>query len=361
MFVLNIAAILLLFFSYLAAYVSPAGNFWWLQFFSLTYGILLSANIFFILFWLFVERKKAWYSLIAIIFGANRILAIYQPAFAQPELSVPKNSSYHIKVMSFNVHLFDLYNWSGRHEHRDKILDYLKRESPDVVCFQEYFTSDGLQKGFRMNDTLKSILAADYSHIAYTTTLHDNKDHWGIATFSKYPIVNKKTVHFRKNRKNAFIYSDITVGTDTLRVINTHLESIRFKPEDYKFMQNPGESEEELSSGLNILRKLKRAYTKRSQQVNVLKSEMIKSPYPVIVCGDFNDTPSSYAYHNLSEGLSDAFRESGKGFGKTYGGSLPSYRIDYILHDKKLKSIGFITSNKKLSDHYPISCLVYKE
>src|SRR5207253_3238831 len=138
--------------------------------------------------------------------------------------------------------------------------------------------------------------------------------------------------------KNVFLCSDIVVGNDTFRVVNTHLESIRFKPEDYKFIENIGaESEEELNGSINILRRMKRAYTKRAQQVSVLKNEITGSSYPVILCGDFNDTPNSYTYNVLSDGLSDSFRQSGKGFGRTYAGIFPSYRIDYILHDKKLK------------------------
>jgi endonuclease/exonuclease/phosphatase family metal-dependent hydrolase len=80
-----------------------------------------------------------------------------------------------------------------------------------------------------------------------------------------------------------------------------------------------------------------------------------QSPYPVIICGDFNDTPSSYTYHQLSEGLIDAFKESGNGIGHTYGGALPSFRIDYILHDERFKSTRFNTIRSKFSDHYPIT------
>jgi len=265
--------------------------------------------------------------------------------------------------MTFNVRVFDLYNWSGKHELRKKILDFLKAESPDIVCFQEYYTSEGTALNYRMTDSLAAIIPAAYSHVEYSTTLHNNLDHWGIATFSKYPIVRKQALHFQQRNRNIFLCTDILAGNDTLRIINTHLESIRFKPEDYKFIENIGneKQEEELNSSLNILRKMKRAYSKRAKQVETLKEEITRSPYSVILCGDFNDTPGSYSYQILSDGLTDSFRESGKGFGKTYAGSFPSFRIDYILHDKKLKSFNYKTYRENLSDHYPISCMIYKE
>jgi endonuclease/exonuclease/phosphatase family metal-dependent hydrolase len=363
MFLLNIIAIVFLIFSYLAAYISPASRFWWLQFFGLAYGIILIVNIFFVILWLFLKRKNAWHSVIAIVIGVNRVFQIFQPNIVAAENKLPANSSYSVKVMSFNVRLFDLYNWSGKHEYRDKIIAFLNSESPDIVCFQEYYSSEGTDYNFRMNDTLKLILPASYSHIQYTTNLHDNKDHWGIATFSKYPIVSKKKVHYRKKGKDLFICTDVVIQQDTLRIINAHLESIRFKTEDYHFIESLGtdDNPEELKGGITILKKIKWAYTKRARQIIVIREEIVSSPYPVLLCGDFNDIPSSFTYNKISAGLADAFRESGSGFGKTYAGSFPSFRIDYILHDKRLKSAGFSTHRVNLSDHYPISCVLYKE
>ena len=167
-------------------------------------------------------------------------------------------------------------------------------------------------------------------------------------------------MHFKKKGGNIFLLTDIRVGDDTLRVFNTHLESIRFRWEDYQFIRNLGNEEveqDEISGGLSILRRLKRAFVKRANQVAVLHDSIQHSPYPVIVCGDFNDTPSSYAVHILSDDLTDAFRESGRGIGKTYSGIFPSFRIDYIFHDRRLKSWDYDTyRDEPLSDHYPISC-----
>lgn len=264
--------------------------------------------------------------------------------------------------MSFNVRLFDLYNWTHNFETRKQIFDFLSGESPDVLCLQEYYTSESTDQHFDNNDTLNKILNTKYSQIEYSLTLR-RKDHWGIATFSKFPIINKGAVNFQKDGGNIFIFSDIVIGSDTVRVFNTHLESIRFNTKDYQFIENfaKGNEQDEIGISLSILKRLKRAFINRSMQVALLNKHVLASPYPVILCGDLNDTPTSYAYSILSKKLKDAFRESGSGSGKTYAGKFPSFRIDYILHDEKLQSSGYKTYYNKLSDHYPLSCWIYKE
>jgi endonuclease/exonuclease/phosphatase family metal-dependent hydrolase len=358
MFVLNMLAVIFLLLSYLAAYVSPVGSLWWLQLVALTYGFLLLLNLSFLLFWILAKRKTWWYSAVAILIGFSRIFGIAELGFAsstEPERSAA--GKFPVKVMSFNVRLFDLYNWFRNNETRGKIFDFLKNESPDIACFQEYYSSDRKLADFNNNKAVPKILSAPYSHIEYTVTARDS-DHWGIAIFSKHPIVKKQAVHFEKRGGNIFIYADVRIGNDTIRVFNTHLESIRFRNEDYRYVENLRNDveQDEMAGGLKILQRLQRAYARRAAQVDVLKKEIESSPYSVIVCGDFNDTPSSYSYHKISEGLKDAFRESGTGFGKTYAGLFPSFRIDYMLHSEKLFSTHYRTHREKVSDHFAITC-----
>jgi len=364
MFLLNTIAIIFLLLSYTASYISPDGNFWWLQIIGLAYGSLLITNFCFIIFWLLMRKKKFLFSLFAILVGFSKIFGIVELRLSGSESGVndttnSKLQTPNIKVMSFNVRLFDLYNWFHNTETRKKIFEFLKQESPDVICFQEYYHTDPTRHGdfYANNDTLRSIIPAAYSHIEYNLTLREH-EHFGIATFSKYPIINKQALHFKKRGGNIFIYSDVVVAEDTLRIVNAHLESIRFKEEDYRYIENISNDveQEDVTGGIRILKRMRRAYGVRARQVDVLKDSINKSPYPVIVCGDFNDTPSSYTYHKIADGLVDSFRESGSGFGKTYAGLFPSFRIDYIFHDPRLKSFNYTTHNQKLSDHYAISC-----
>jgi len=361
-FILNIVAALTLVCSYAASYISPQ-KVWWLALFGLGYGITLSINLFFVFFWLLLRDRRFWVSFILILLGISKVLNIFElDLFSSAQEKKSKDTQFPVKIMSFNVRLFDLYNWTHNHETRAEIFNFLSKESPAIVCMQEYYSCDSSDQDFKNNDTLKKVIPSPYSHIEYSLTLRGT-DHWGIATFSKYPIIHKQAVHFQQKGGNIFIFSDVVIGQDTVRVFNTHLESIRFGIKDYKFIENLGNNDEadEVDRSVSIIRRLKRAFIKRAKQVEVLHQYIVQSPHPVIVCGDFNDTPSSYTYSILSGGLKDAFRESGSGFGKTYAGAFPSFRIDYILHDKIFNSSGYQTVKENLSDHYPIICWIGKK
>ncbi len=354
---LNLLAVFGFILSFLAAWISPQ-TIWWLALFGLAFEILFVINLFFVFYWLLLRSRRFVLSLLFVLLGIGKILGIFQINF-QSENEKQLSENGYIKVISFNVRLFDLYNWFHNKETRQNIFEFLKKESPDIICFQEFYTSDKKDPAFRNADTLKYYLQAAFSQLEYTVNL--KSDHWGIATYSKYPIVRKGAKHFAKKGGNIFIMSDIKIGEDTVRVFNTHLESIHFGWSDYKFIQNLNNDEieqDEIKGSLTILRRLKKAFVKRAVQVDVLHDSISASPHPVIVCGDFNDTPSSYTYSIISKNLTDAFRESGSGAGKTYAGPFPSFRIDYIFHDKKIKSAAYRTIKEKLSDHYPVSCMV---
>ena len=246
------------------------------------------------------------------VFGILAFLLALPTAYRyiQFSSSTKINDSEVIKVTSYNSMLFDLYNWWHDKETRPKLFTNLKNINSDILCLQEFYTSE--EKGDYDNiDTVMTKLNFSYFHAEYTETLRDF-DHWGIATFSKFPIINKEAKHFAKRGGNIFISSDIKIGDDTIRVINTHLESIHFGWSDYKFIQNFNNDDvdqDELKGSLNIIRRLRKAFIKRATQVEVLHDSIAVSPYPIIVCGDFNDTPSSYTYAILAENLKDALEK----------------------------------------------------
>lgn len=358
LWVMNVMALIGLVFSLLAAYISPS-YIWWLALFGLAFGPLFIINLVFFIYWILLRRRRAFFVLVFLLISFTRLPGMFRINLSSEEKTEIESEKSRLKIMSFNVRLFNLYNWFHNTDTRNLIFKFLKDEAPDVVCFQEFYSSEKKGNELRNDETLRKILSA-YAHIEYTLTLR-NTDHWGIATYSKYPIIRKGSVHFQKQGGNIFIYTDIVKGNDTIRVFNTHLESVRFKWEDYKFIENLGNDEvqqDELDGGIKILRRLKRAYMKRADQVNVLHDTIEASPYPVLLCGDFNDTPSSFAYSILADDLQDAFKESGRGFGTTYAGPFPSFRIDYIFHSKELRTYQFKTHKADLSDHYAITCFV---
>lgn len=252
--------------------------------------------------------------------------------------------------------LFDLYNWGKDWETRPKIFNSLADINSDILCIQEFYTSE--EKGdYNNKDSVKQLLKLPYQHVEFTETLR-GFDHWGIATFSKFPIVNQGKLVFKTRSNNICIFSDIVINNDTIRVYNVHLQSIGFSRNDSKFIQDvisDKDANDELENSKNILRRIKRAFTKRTKQVEMIKTHMKTCRYKIILCGDFNDTPASYTYEALSKNLNDAFIEKGKGFGRTYAGKWPQFRIDYILHDKKLECKKYSRSDETFTDHYPIT------
>ena len=351
----HIAAICLLI-AYLAPYVSPE-NFWYISFFGLGYPVLVFVNLLFVIYWGLQLKKRTFYSLLIILGGWSQMAKYVQINFN----NTPDKSKKLIKVMSYNVRLFDLYDWSHITGTRKKMFELINDENPDIMCLQEFFTRDSSNQ-FSNLDTLLKFQKAKNTQIEYTNRSGKTK-HLGVAIFSSYPIVAKGKIIFDTKTNNICIYSDIKINDDTVRIYNVHLQSIQFDYEDYKFVDDiiNNKETEELEKSKNILKRMKKAFIKRSIQTELVAEHISRSPYPVIICGDFNDPPASYSYHTISKNLRDAFVESGNGFGRSYVGKFPSFRIDYILHSNQYKAYEFRTIREELSDHFPICCYLEKQ
>jgi endonuclease/exonuclease/phosphatase family metal-dependent hydrolase len=333
-----------------AKYISPV-LFWLPAFFGLAFPFLFALNLVLVIYWL-VQFKPA------IIFGLVALVMSLPTAYRYVQISLPQKKSEVklLKVSSYNSMLFDLYNWSHNAQSRSSILNNLADINPDILCIQEFYTSE--EKGdFNNADTLKKLLKTKYYHSEFTTTLREF-DHWGIATFSKFPIINQGKIVFQTTSNNICIFSDIVTGVDTIRVYNIHLQSVSFSKRDNQFLEDvmsEKDAENEMANSKNILRRLKRAFVKRTNQVEMIVTHMKTCPYKIIMCGDFNETAASYSYQKLSHDLKDAFIERGNGFGRTYAGKWPQFRIDYILHDQRLHCADFKRSAETFTDHFPIT------
>ncbi|MBC7863116.1 MAG: endonuclease/exonuclease/phosphatase family protein [Bacteroidia bacterium] len=347
---LNYIAIVALLCSYAARFINPV-SFWYLAFFGLAYPVVLLVNIFFILYWTAQLRIYSFLSLIFILLGLRSFFS-----YVQITLVDTKPQKTDVKVMSYNSMLFDLYNWSHNEKSREEIFGMLEEESPDILCLQEFYTSEN-PKSFNNKDTLTKFLPTTNIHCEYTTTLR-GWDHWGIATLTKYPIVRKGKLIFNTKTNNICIFTDVIIEKDTVRIYNMHLQSIQFKKDDYKFVSdvvNNKETQEEIEHSKSILRRLKRGFLKRSYQSDLVAEHISKCKYKIIVCGDFNDTPSSYTYSNIRGDMKDAFIEKGSGFEKTYNGKMPAFRIDYILHSKEIETVSYKRIKESTTDHFPVS------
>ncbi len=347
---LNWFAIIGLLLSSMAPLVSPA-VFWPLSFFGLIQPAFVLLNLIFLVYWTIRRRRQAFYSLTILLISIPFDLLQFRIRFGEQEKAPPAAFT----LMSYNVKLFDLYNWTGNKQTRARIFSLIKSESPEVLCIQEFFNQDS--GAFRNMDSLKKLLKLPFAHVEYTITLRKD-DHWGVVTFSKFPIVNQGKIVFNNRNNNICIYTDVIIHNDTVRVYNMHLQSVSFGYADYKFLDklSKGEdSDSEVESSKNILRRMKRASVKRAGQAESIALHISTCPYPVIVCGDFNDTPVSYTYSTISNDLEDAFLEKGSGLGKSFVNPFPLPRIDYILHSNHFTAWEFKTiADKNLSDHFPV-------
>lgn len=341
--ILNVIAAGSLVFSYLATHISPS-RITLPSFFGLAYPYILVINIIFVLFWAVRLKIELLISLIAIAAG-------YSHFSNYMKLSVPKaDKTNSFSVMSYNIRLFNYFEGSGNSE--KKIIEFLKVRQPDIICLQEfYLTGSPEQK----EKSLKSALGRDY--FSHMKVFGSGKNrYYGIITLSKYPIIKKGEI-IHPGSSSLSIFTDILMGHDTIRIFNNHLQSIRLHRMERSLINEltvSNDDKEALGEIKKISSSINKAFKVRAGQAEVLKEHIKNSPYPVIIAGDFNDTPVSYTYSKIRKGLNDAFVTSGYGAGFTYRGNYPPNRIDYILYDNSFRSVYFEIVKIRYSDHYPV-------
>ena len=331
-----------------------------LSFLGLGFPVLLVINIGFALLWLLKRSKWFWGALLSIMISIPFQMKIFSLNIITTD--IPEHSKSQFKLMSYNVRLFDLYNPKRKEalKTRNSIFSYLRKENPEILCIQEYYEREN-PGFFDTSDSIMQIMQGPWFH-KKGLYLHKSKQTFGLATFSKHPIIHKGNVQHKGptgNNKNYCIYIDVVKKKDTVRIYNVHLQSIKLETDYYTKTITEGNQEETKAGIKRAYAKLKKAFAIRAEQSAAVSDHILNTPYPVIVCGDFNDTPMSYTYQRFESKLVDAFRNTSSGFGATYVGLLPAGRIDYIFHSNELNSSNFNIQKKALSDHRAISCIIY--
>ena len=342
---LNILVIVSLLISYLAV-VIPPDKLWFPSFFGLAFPFIVAANFLFILFWAFTKPKFLLFSLFTVLAGWGLINRYVQ-------FRGKTTDQDGIKVVSYNVRNFAGIEKSNQKENANKILDFLNNKNPDIVCLQEI----RLRRNniFNVTNAIKDLKSIE--HYQYASS----SESFGLITFTSYPIVKMGEIRYGKSA-NMAIFTDVIIDADTVRIFNVHLQSYRIDPGRYSIIDSPGiDEEKDIKEMRELGGKLKKAFQLRAKQVREIRKVIDSTPYPVIICGDFNDTPVSYSYQQLLGNCKDAFVGSGKGFGRTYIGKLPSYRIDNILYGDAFESYNFQADAFQASDHLPVSCVLIKK
>ncbi len=321
-FIVNSLAALLLLLSYILPYLSPK-SFAFLSVLSLGVPLLIFLNVLFFIYWLLKVKKQLLLSLVILIIGYKYVGSMYRFSGSKQV-----EDEQNFTVMNYNVRLFNLFNWIPESSVKDDIASFIDKESPDILCLQEYHKDDALVLG-------------DYFRYE---KLSGDRVKSGQAILSKFPIVKSGSVEFPGTSNNA-IYVDVLRHNDTIRVYNLHLQSSGINTEV---------SELKKTSSENLMKRVSNTFKMQQKQTDIFLKHKANCHYKTIVSGDFNNTAYSYVYNQIIKDYKDTFVEAGNGFGRTYDFKFFPVRIDFILSDKAFTVNGFKSYDVKLSDHYPI-------
>ncbi|MDR2839832.1 MAG: endonuclease/exonuclease/phosphatase family protein [Paludibacter sp.] len=327
-----------------AGVISPA-KFVWLAFAALAFPVLALLNILFSAFWLICRKWLFLISLVALAVCYKPLAITFPVNFSKNQTSETQN----IKIVSYNV---GAYQSLQKHTKKspNKIVEFLLGTNADIICLQEFSTSKN-PKFMTAQDFLDTFDAQGYKYTYIWYINPNNNDRVGLITLSKFPIVNKQKIQYQ-SFGNLSILSDIVINSDTVRVINNHLESNTISQVTYK-KSNTGEL---IGIVEKVAHHLSHTYPIRAKQAEMVAKEIQNSSYKTIVCGDFNDVPASYTYNKIKGDLEDSFVETNTGLGWTYDRNIYRVRIDFVLHSKDLTAENFIVKKQKYSDHYPVTC-----
>ena len=317
---INTILALLLLFSYLLPFISPKSSPGFTVL-SLAVPLLFLLNLLFAIYWIVQLKKYFIISAVIIILGFGYISSIVK--FSEKKILLNDD----IKVMSYNVRMFNLYKWTSKDSIAEKASKFIAEKEPDILTIQEFYEAENLE------------ISYPYKYIK--TKSKTNK--FGLAIFSNYQIINSGSLDL-ENSANNIIFTDIVKENDTIRVYNIHLESLKINPDK----QNFGEKNSD-----RLLRRIKASFQKQAAQVEQFLAHEKEWKGKKIICGDFNNTAFSWAYRQIKKDKQDAFKIAGKGMGKTFNYLYPM-RIDFILPDNNFDVNNFKTFDVEYSDHFPI-------
>ncbi|HVM87537.1 MAG TPA: endonuclease/exonuclease/phosphatase family protein [Puia sp.] len=356
--VANVIAVLIFLLACCNSFLNPAK--WWLvSLLGLVFPLLFFIVFGFLVFWLFMtSRRWALISLTALILGWPNIHSLF--AFHIGASFKNDKAEGALRVLTWNVHEWDEFiKAKPDTSHWEKMLLFLKQQDADLICFQEFFESHNPKKLPDNIIRIQKELNCPYYFFSHDYRHYSGMYETGVIIFSKYPISDTIQQKFQKvaniRATESLIAADVDVNGQTIRIFTTHLQSVLFRNKDYHnidIIRNADDSMFQASK--SIIKKLKRAYGFRAVQAESVRKAMDASPYPSIICGDFNDVPNSYTYSTIKANMQDAFIKKGFGIGRTYVNLSPTLRIDYIMASDNFKVLQCKNFKLPYSDHHPV-------
>ncbi|UOQ53474.1 endonuclease/exonuclease/phosphatase family protein [Hymenobacter cellulosivorans] len=340
----------------------PARTFWPASFGALTLPVALGLNLVAVVYWLLRNwRVAALPALVAFLTWPHfqRGLALH-PAQLAPMRAAPEPTNQTVRLLSANVRIFNVYAQLREKdpESPTKFIQWLAESSADVLCLQEFYNEPvGSRTGegrlFRSVDKIGK-QAGRQVFLSKTLTNGAGAE-FGMAIFSRFPIVGRGTISFDRLTQNHAMYADLRLPSgDTIRVYNFHLQSMSMDEKDIvdSYSSKAGLKKK----GLGLMRRFKRGMVARSVQVDTLIQRFEQCRYPMLLCADLNDLPYSYSYDQLADRFQNAWATVGNGVGATYNGALPFVRIDNQFASPQWQVEEFkVNYEIPYSDHFPTS------
>lgn len=329
--------------TYLIPYVNPA-TVWFLPALGLAAPVIYVSTVVLALYWIIrwrIVRASLMFSLVLV--GLFKVSLFYKPELQRVygEVTYDRNA---FKVMTYNVRSF--YGENGQSS-VPRVVELINAEDPDLICLQEF--------NARLSSQCDEfgLLDEKYESAVFgRTQAPDSLYGAPLVIMSKYHIL-KSGVTLKPNTS---VWADVLMGDDTIRIFNNHLRSTAIKASDneyitsHRFLSDTA-SEVKIRS---IVDRLRENSVLRAGQVDTIAYAIASKRGRRIVCGDFNDTPVSYVYHTMSQGLNDAFRECGSGYSHTFRGFYNTLRIDYVLSSEGLETLSYDVLPVECSDHHPV-------
>ncbi len=335
----------------LSPYISPE-KFWCIGFVGLAAPYLLTILLLSLFYWLFVNIKWGIAIILMLILGYQQISVVF--AYNIKNNFSEEKDTKSIRIIDWNLRGFNGIDNDKNSKKllRSELAESILKLNPDIVCFQEF--NHSYNNIAHPNETANNIgLFSDELPYYYFSKDYQTANGYasGSIIFSRFPIIDTGRLKFPKGESALFV--DVVNRHDTLRIYTTHLQSFKFKKNDYDNIEKVENNDSmALSASKNIFEKMKPSFKRRAVQANLLKEWTYKCPYPNILTGDFNDVPNSYAYFTIRGERQDAFLKKSFGIGKTFISLAPTLRIDYILPDKRFVVKQFELQDEGLSDHY---------
>jgi endonuclease/exonuclease/phosphatase family metal-dependent hydrolase len=352
---LNIVIALLFLITCCNAFLHP-DKWWFISLLAFFFPLFLIILLIFLFFWLFISPRWLLISLISLIIGWKNIHAFFGMNPSRKDFAHKQENS--IRIMTWNVRRWDEFitKKTGASGHRLHMLDLVNNQQADLLCFQEFYEPD--------DSAISNIrYIRDKMHFPYYFFSHDyhnriSKYSTGVVIFSKYPFLRNARQTFipdTTGSTESLIEADIFVNGKRIRIYTTHLQSVLFKPKDFRDVEIIRNAKDSLlQASRSLAKKLKFALSLRGYQADTVRRHLDASPYPVIICGDFNDVPNSYTYFHIKGNRQDAFISGSFGIGRTYIHISPTLRIDYIFPDKSFKVLQCSKIVSPFSDHHAV-------